>query len=370
MMRGSDEPGHPDLLIFVTVITLLSIGVIMVASASSVMAYDEYGDPYYFFKRQAIWAVLGIAAMIVTMNIDYRLWKRLAVPIAFGALFLLVVVLVPGIGKVVNGSRRWIGLGPVGVQPSEIAKLATVIGLSRYLSAKRGTMASFFSGLLPPLAVVGLVCGLILLEPDMGTAVAIALVSVVLLFIGGANFWHLVSLGVLASPGVWLLIAKEPYRMRRWTAFLNPWKDPLDSGFHIIQSLLALGSGGIFGLGLGRSRQKFHYLPEQHTDFIFAVLGEELGFIGAAGVVALFALFAWRGYKVALTAQDVFGSLLAAGITTMIAAQAALNIGVVSGCLPVTGMTLPFISSGGSSLTIMLAGVGILLNISRHCRVR
>ncbi|MCR4425744.1 MAG: putative lipid II flippase FtsW [Firmicutes bacterium] len=361
-----DRRGLPDLLIFMATLALLGTGIIMVFSASSVTAYHELGDPYYYLKRQSLWAAIGMVALVITMNVNYKVWAKFAVPMVVVSVLMLALVVVPGVGVLVAGSRRWLGFGPLRVQPSELSKLSLVIFLACYLSTSPERVRSFWRGIVVPLILVGVMAGLIMLEPDLGTTVAIGGVTWFMLLAAGANSAHLIGMAGLAVPAVLVLAWMEPYRWRRLTAFLRPWDDPLDSGFHIIQSLLALGSGGLVGLGLGFSRQKFYYLPEQHTDFIFAIIGEELGFIGTAGVVALYMLFAWRGFRTAMNAPDTFGSLLAAGVTIMVTLQAVINIGVVTGSLPVTGITLPLISSGGSSLVPMLAGIGILLNISRY----
>lgn len=356
----------PDVLLFAAVILLLGIGVIMVYSASQVTAYERLDDTFYYLKKQLIWALIGICAMVSVMKIDYWKYKKLAVPFLIIAFLLLLMVLLPGIGKTVKGAQRWLGVGALRIQPSEVIKLSLVIFMAYGLAKYRDRIRHFASGLLPFLAIMALACGLILLQPDLGTAVSLAGTVYVMLFAAGAKNKHLVYLALTGLVAVGLAIILEPYRMSRFLAFLDPWADPRGSGFHIIQSLYALGSGGLFGLGLGKSHQKFFYLPEQHTDFIFAVLGEELGFFGGALVIILFLIFVWRGFKVALSTQDSFASLLAVGITSMIALQAVINIGVVTGSLPVTGIPLPLISFGGSSLVFTLTGVGILLNISRY----
>ncbi|HHY63307.1 MAG: putative lipid II flippase FtsW [Bacillota bacterium] len=366
----NDRGGLPDLVIFVATLALLSIGIVMVFSASSVTAYHELGDPYYYLKRQSLWAIIGIAAMIMCMNIDYHVWERLAGLLMVLSLGALVLVLVPGVGIVVSGSRRWLGVESIRVQPSEFAKLSLVVFLASYLSASQARTKSFFRGFLLPMMIIGACSVLVLKEPDLGTAIGIAGVGWFMLFAGGSNMASLIATVAAAIPAVYLFARQDPVRLRRLTSFLDPWADPLDSGFHIIQSLLALGSGGLVGVGLGLSRQKFHYLPEQHTDFIFAVIGEELGFLGAASVVLLYMIFGLRGFRTSLNAPDSFGSLLAAGITIMVTLQAMMNIAVVSGMMPITGITLPLISSGGSSLVPMLAGIGILLNVSKHVNQR
>ncbi len=362
------EGGHKsaDYILFFTVLFLLGIGIIMVYSSSAVAAYANFHDSYYFLKRQIIWASVGVMTMLVTMNVDYNIWRKLAKPILFATLFLLILVLIPGLGRVVNGARRWLGFGSIYLQPSEIAKLGMVFFVSDALAQTQKKMTSFRHGLLPQLLILLVVFGLILKEPDLGTALSIGGTVFILLFAAGAKVSHLASLGAVSVLGIITAIFVEPYRMKRLLAFIKPWADPLDTGYHIIQSLYAIGSGGLFGVGLGRSREKFLYLPEPHTDFIFAILGEELGLIGTVTVIVLFFLFAWRGFRVAIASQDIYGSLLATGITIMIVLQALMNIAVVTASMPVTGIPLPFISFGGSALIFTLAGVGVLLNISKN----
>lgn len=338
----------------------------MVYSASAVSANVNFNDSYYFLKRQFIWAALGLLAMIFTMNIDYHIWRKLAKPIILITIVLLILVLIPGMGKVVNGARRWLGSGSIYIQPSEIAKLSMVLFTAYYLSSYQNKIQSFIKGVVPLLGMLAVIFGLILKEPDLGTALSIAGTVFVLLFIAGARIWHLTSLTAVGVAGIVVAILAEPYRLKRLIAFNDPWADPLDTGYHIIQSLYAIGSGGLFGVGLGRSREKFLYLPEPHTDFIFSILGEELGLIGTTTILVLFFLFAWRGFKIAMSATDVYGSILAAGLTTMILVQALMNIAVVTASMPVTGIPLPFLSFGGSALIFTMAGVGILLNISKR----
>lgn len=354
---------RPDPLIYIATIGLVAIGLVAVFSASYTTAMREFGDPYYYIKRQSVWAVISLAAMFAMQRIDYRLLRPLALPgllVAFGLLVLVVLI-----GVEVGGSRAWLDLGVMRFQPSEASKLAIINFMAAYVAFRKEGLRRFWSGLMPALAVLAIAFGLIMLEPDFGTAVAIAATVVIMLFAAGANLGHMIGIGLSGLPVLAFMVYTRPYRWRRITSFLDPWRDPLDSGWNVIQSLLAIGSGGLFGLGLGQGRQKFSYLPEQHTDFIFSVLGEELGFAGTMSVLALFFLLAWRGYRAGLRAPDLFGSMLAVGITTMLVFQAMLNIGVATGSLPVTGITLPFLSSGGSSLLASCTGVGILLNISK-----
>lgn len=300
------------------------------------------------------------------MQFDYTYLRRLAAPFLGVAIVLLILVLL--IGTTSRGSSRWLGIGSLSFQPSEIIKLAMVIFLANSLAQNRRYLNNLVQGIGPYLALMAFVCLLILAQPDLGTAVAVAGTTYLMLTVGGADKRYLALLAVLGVAAVGLAIAIAPYRMARFTAFLNPWADPQGNGWQTIQSLLAIGSGGLFGTGLGEGRQKLYYLPENHTDFIFAILSEELGFIGAAFVVILFLLLIWRGFQTAFKAPDTFGSLLAAGLTIMLSLQAFLNMGVVTGMLPVTGITLPLLSYGGSSLIFTLVGIGILLNISRYAR--
>lgn len=356
--------GRPDFLIFFATVTLLGLGIVMVFSSSSVAAAAEFNDGLYYLKRQAVWSFIGLVGMSFLMQVDYHRLKRWGVPALIIAVFLLGVVLVEGIGREGGGAQRWLRLGPLNVQPSEVAKLCTVLFLAGFLADRGEKIRNFWRGLFPPLVLLGGLFLMILKQPDLGTAVALAGTVGIMLFAAGADWRHLAGLGAMAVPVLWWAIMGETYRRNRFLAFLNPSADPLGAGYHIIQSLYAIGSGGLLGVGLGQSHQKFLYLPERHTDFIFAILGEELGFIGTLAVLALFFLLAWRGCRAAMLAPDRFGSLLAVGIIGMVTLQALVNIGVVTGSLPITGIPLPFISYGGSSLVFSLAGIGILLNIS------
>ncbi len=358
----------PDFILIIVTLTLLAVGLTMVYSASAIWAEYKFNDSFFFAKRQMLFAVVGIVALFFIMNIDYWTWRSWAKIIIIACFILLVLVLIPGIGIVRNGSRSWIGIGAFSIQPSEFMKIAMIVFLAKYLSERQKLITSFRKGLLPALGIVFLAFGFIMLQPDLGTGTVMVGTSIVMIFISGARISHFVSLGLLGLVGFAGLILSAPYRMKRITSFLDPWEDPLGSGFQIIQSLYAIGPGGLLGLGLGQSRQKFFYLPEPQTDFIFAILSEELGFIGGSFVILLFALLLWRGIRIALGAPDLFGSLLAVGIVAMIAIQVMINIGVVIGLMPVTGITLPFLSYGGSSLTLMLLAIGVLLNISRYSR--
>jgi cell division protein FtsW len=357
------KKGRPDLLIFFVTLILLAIGVIMVFSASYYDTLEK--DPYYYLRKQLTWAFLGIILMVIMMKIDYYRWKPY-IGFAFVAgLVLLVAVLFT---DPIKGSKRWINLGIVGIQPSELMKLCLIFLMALRLSRPGTDIKKLITGVGPYLAILGLVAFLIMLEPDLGTTLAIAGTVGIMLIAAGLRLLHA---GLLAFSGVAAVVAAilmDPTRMARITGWWNPWADTGDKGYQIINSLYALGSGGFFGMGLGNSRQKLDYLPEQNTDFIFAILGEELGFLGAFLVVVLFFVLAWRGYRIALTCPDSFGCFLAVGITTMIVLQAFMNMGVVSGLIPITGISLPFISYGGSSLLISMMGIGVLLNISRYTR--
>ena len=282
---------------------------------------------------------------------------------------LLVLVLVPPFGQSINGTRRWLRWGPISVQPTELAKLALVVYLADFLARRQAVIGNLWRGILPPLMVTGGVAGLVLLQPDLGSAVAIVGVVLCMIFVAGARLAHLGMIGGLAVPVVALAVYMAPYRLRRVLTFLDPWADPRGAGFQIIQSYLALGGGGFLGRGLGESKQKLFYLPEPHTDFIFAVLGEELGFLGALATVVLFGILLWRGIRIGLRVADPFGALVAFGVTALLVNQAVVNLGVVVGVFPTKGLPLPFVSSGGSSLLVAMAAVGLLLNVSQRAEV-
>ena len=355
-----------DYILLFAVLTLLVIGIIMIFSASSIRGEDLFNDSYYFLKKQLMFAVIGLIAMLIAAKMDYHFFKRYAKLILLFSIVLLVLVLIPGIGRKVGGSRRWLGIGSLGGQPSEVAKLALIIYIAQFYTRKNSMIKNFKKGILPILIVSGIIFFLILVEPDLGTAALLLGLVFIMLFANGAKIWHLLGMLAVSIPGIFWAIFREPYRKERFLAFLDPWSDPLDSGYHIIQSLLALGSGGLFGVGLGNSHQKFLYLPEPGTDFIFAIIGEELGFLATLLVLLLYLVIAWKGLKISYNTNDRFGSILAMGITVMIVVQAMLNIAVVTGSVPITGITLPFISYGGSSLVMFLFSVGILLNISKN----
>lgn len=357
-----------DKLLLLLVLLLTGSGLLMVASAGEVWGQFNYGNSFYFVQRQAIFAVAGIVVMLVCSRLDYRLLKEYSKPLLILAFLLLIAVLIPGVGMVRNGSQSWIGVGSLSFQPSEWMKMALVFFLAATLSERKKTLHLFWKGLFFPLSIIGAAFCLIMLQPDLGTAAVMGGTAFLLLFSAGAPIRFFVTIGVSAILGLIVLIASAPYRMKRITAYLDPWSDPLGSGFQIIQSLYAVGPGGLFGHGYGESRQKYYYLPEPQTDFIFAIWSEETGFIGAAWIILLFFLLIWRGVYIAMRIDDSFGMLLVFGLTAMISLQSFINLGVVIGLLPVTGVTLPFLSYGGSSLTMTLALAGIVLSASRHMR--
>ncbi|WP_273125380.1 stage V sporulation protein E [Metabacillus sp. HB246100] len=358
----------PDFILVILTLLLLTIGLIMVYSASAVWATYKFDDSFFFAKRQLLFAGVGVIAMFFLMNVDYWTWRTWAKMLVIICFFLLIAVLIPGIGMERNGSRSWIGVGAFSIQPSEFMKLAMIAFLAKFLSENQKKITSFKKGLIPSLGIVFLAFAMIMLQPDLGTGTVMVGTCIVMIFVSGARIIHFAWLGLAGLAGFVVLVLSAPYRIKRITSFLDPWEDPLGSGFQIIQSLYAIGPGGLFGLGLGQSRQKFFYLPEPQTDFIFAILAEELGFIGGSFILLLFGLLLWRGIRIALGAPDLYGSFLAIGIITMVAIQVMINIGVVTGLMPVTGITLPFLSYGGSSLTLMLMAIGVLLNVSRYSK--
>jgi cell division protein FtsW len=352
--------------LFGAALVLVSIGVVMVYSASAILAADRFGDPHYFLKRQLFWALLGLGGLWAALAVDYRVLERVALPLLGVAALLLVLVLVPAFGQAINGTRRWLRVGGVSFQPVELAKLAFVIYLARFLGRRGEAVQGFWGGAVPPAVIGGGLAALVLRQPDLGNSLTLLALAFTLLFLAGARPRHLLLLAAPALPLLAVAVYLAPYRWRRILAFLNPESDPRGSGFQIIQSFLAIGSGGLLGRGLGGSKQKLFYLPEPHTDFVFAVIAEELGLIGGVTVVALFMVLIWRGLRAGLRAPDRFGAYLALGLTTMLATEALVNLGVVTGSLPTKGLPLPFVSFGGSALFMTLLSTGILLNISQH----
>jgi len=337
----------------------------MIYSSSGIYAMQELGDKLYFLKRHVLFLCVGVGLALGTMSIDYRILQKYAKPILMGTLLLLIMVLIPGIGKESYGARRWFSVGSFYFQPSEFAKLSMLIYAADFLSRKQNKIRNFIKGFLPLMLVTGIIAGLILKQPDLGTAFLIGSVVFILIFIAGGRKKHMACLGVLALPVFYLFVYKVPYRWRRIITFLDPWQDSQGAGFQLTQSQIALGSGGLFGVGLGKSLQKLFYLPAAHTDFILSIIGEELGFIGSFTVIVLFICFIWQGARIAKRTMDPFGYYMAIGIVAMIGLQALINIGVSIGALPTKGLTLPFVSYGGSALVVNMISVGLLLNISR-----
>lgn len=357
---------NPDFFLLVVVTILVVIGIVMIYSASAIVALKDYKTPYYYLQRQLVWAAVGIAALWVGVKLDYRNYRHFAALILGLAVLLLLAVLTPPIGSLRAGVRRWIELGPLTFQPSEFAKPALIVFLAHVLVKKKEQLQKSVAALAPELIILALCLLLIMFEPDLGTAVTLGTTIAALLFVGGIKKRDLLLAAFFALPAVVYSIAQHPYQKARVLSFIDPWKDPFGSGFQVIQSFLALGRGGMLGLGPAASRQKLFFLPAPHTDFVLAVIGEELGFAGLALVIALFGLLLWRGMRIALRAPDLFGTYLAFGLTFAIFLQAVLNAGVVAGLLPTKGMTMPFLSYGGTSLVVSLAAIGILLNISQN----
>ena len=357
-----------DFTLMLTVLTLVVIGIIMVFSSSHYYALSKMGDSYHFLKRELIWAGLGFVSMLATMNFNYKKYKKIAVIGYFFSLILLILVLTP-LGIEYNGAKRWLGVGSITIMPGEISKICAIFFVASFLSQKPERIKSFFQGVLPCLLIIGIYAALILKQPNLSTAVTIAVIIASMMFVTGMRWIHVAAMGFAGVAALILMIIAEPYRMRRLVGFLDPFSDPQDTGYQVIQSLLALGSGGLFGVGLGKSVQKYLYIPEPQNDFIFAVIGEELGFVGCTTVIILFLLLIWRGIRIAINAPDLFGCLIATGIITMVAVQVIINIAVATSSMPVTGIPLPFISWGGNSLALFMAAMGVLLNISRHSKL-
>ena len=353
-----------DNSILLLAVCLTCLGVVMVFSSSSIMAVRAHADSLYFLKRQGLFALAGFGMLALTARFDYHHFRKLAVPILFFCILLLVLVLVPGLGRKVGGAARWLPVGGFSFQPAEMAKLGLVIFMAHSLAKKKEKVKDFRIGFLPYMALLVLLLALLLAQPDLGSALTLAVVAVMMLLVAGTRLLFLFGTAVVALPFLYVLIMNVEYRRQRVMAFLNPWDDPSNSGFQIIQSWIAFGSGGAFGKGLGESKQKLFYLPEAHTDFIFSVVGEELGFIGVIVIAAMFLLLVVRGLRAALHAPDEFGCYLAFGMSLLLGLEAFANMAVVMGMVPTKGMALPFLSYGGSSLLMSLVAVGIILNVS------
>lgn len=362
-LRKRQDHGYDSILTF-AVLGLLTFGLVMVYSASSALAAKSYGTDIYFFKKQMGFALLGGVALVVLRNVPYELYRRIAYPILLAALICLGLVFAPMIGVEVGGATRWLRAGPVNFQPSEFARLAVIIYLAYSMAGKSEKMTDFSVGIVPHVAVTAVVAGLFYFQPDFGSAVLLVAVAGLMLFVGGARISHLLVMAVASAPFVCLLMLNSAYRLRRILTFLNPWEHQASDGYQIIHSLMAFGTGGVSGVGLGSGYQKLFYLPEPHTDFVFSVLGEELGLVGVCVVLVLYSLLIWRGLAVARRTTDLFGRYLAFGIISAIGLQAIVNMAVTMGLLPTKGLALPFLSYGGSSLLFNMAAMGILANIA------
>ena len=353
-----------DPLLLVAVLALVSLGLVMVYSASAIMAQEKLGDSFHFFKRQLVGAGLGFVAMAVAMKLGYRRMARLAYPLLILCLLTLVLVLVPHVGTVVGGARRWIRLPGFSLQPAEFAKFSWVVYLAYSLAKKREKVATFSVGFLPHLMMAGLLVVLCMAQPDFGSSVCLLFLLFVMLFAAGTKVSYLVGSFLVALPIGYHAVASSPYRLKRILAFMDPWAHRHDIGYQVAQSLMSVGSGGFFGLGLGESRQKLFFLPEAHTDFIFSIIGEELGLLGVGLTVFLYGVILWRGFRAALNASEPFGTYLGLGLTSLIGFQAVVNMSVAMGLAPTKGLTLPFVSYGSSSLGMMMAASGLLLSLS------
>jgi cell division protein FtsW len=357
-----------DGVVFYTTMLLVFIGIIMVFSASFIQSKFKLDDSYYFLKRNLIYAVLGFIAMMFTAKLDYRFWDKNSKKLGIIVIALLIMVLSP-LGKSINGAQRWLGVGGLTIQPAELAKFATIVITAKLIEKKYDDIKSLTKGVLPLLIMPGIFFTLIILQPNLSTAGTVILVTFVMIFVAGMDMKIVYTMFGAGVALFGVMVAAAPYRLARVTSFLDPFKDPLGAGYQVIQGLYALGSGGLFGLGLGKSRQKYFYIPEPQNDFIFAIIGEELGLIGCAIVIMLFVLLVYRCIRIAIRCSDVFSCMLVVGIGGQIGIQAALNIAVATSSMPVTGVALPFISYGGTSLIIFMAAVGIVLNVSKHVKM-
>ena len=365
-MKSASQEKKPDLILLLVTLLLVTIGTVMIYSSSSILAMERFRDGQFFLKKQILSLFLGLMVMVLMTRIPYYKLRKLAWPGIVVSAVLLLAILIPPLGIRAGGAVRWLNLGVFSFQVSELAKVALILFLAHFLTQKANHLREISQGLLIPFGITGVIMGLILLQPDFGTTVIIAVITLMMIYLAGGRIVHLVGIATLFLPvAVWLLLYKS-YRLVRLMAFLDPWKDPRDSGFQIIQSLIAFGSGGAFGVGIGDGMQKLFYLPEPHTDFILSVIAEESGFIGVGLILFLYVILIVRGFQISLRAPDLFGNLLAAGLTMLIALEAFINIAGVTGLIPIKGLALPFLSYGGTSLMMSLIAVGILLNISAY----
>lgn len=355
-----------DVRLLFAVLFLVGIGIVMVYSASSAVALEKFGSGTYFLKRQALFSLIGIVILVLFSHVPFRIYRPLAYPLLILAMLSLTLVHVPGLGWSAGGALRWIRIGPVTFQPVEAARLALIVYLAYSLSKKQEILKEFSVGFVPHLLILMLLSIPLILQPDFGSAVIFGALTWLMMFVGGVPLRHLLSAFLLLLPAAYYLMVSEAYRLRRLISFLDPWQYPADEGYQIIHSLMAFGTGGFWGAGIGKGYQKLFYLPEPHTDFIFAVIGEELGFLGVAFILGLYALVLWRSIRIARNCDDDFGMLMAVGITFALALQVSINMGVCLGLLPTKGLTLPFLSYGGTSLLLNMIGIGILMNIGSH----
>ncbi len=354
-----------DKWLFTATLLLVCTSVVMVYSASAVVAMERHADPYYFLAKQGTWALLGLFLVSLVMRIDYRHYRQPA--IVWTALAVVAIALVAALfGRPVKGATRWLNFGPLGIQPSEMAKIVVIIFVAALLERRMDRIDQPAHTLVPVGVVLAVIVGLILAEPDLGTSVSVVMIAAVMVFAAGISYRYVVGLVLASIPAFYLLVMTSDYRRRRVEAFLDPWADSLGDGWQAVQSMIAVGTGGVFGRGLMGGLQKLFYLPEPHNDFIYAVIAEEMGFVGATVVLVCFCVIAWRGLRTAMRAPDRFGAFLAIGLTTMVTFQAFINISVVLGMAPTKGIPLPFVSYGGSSLLINLIGMAMLLNVSQH----
>jgi cell division protein FtsW len=364
MNPKSSSPVRFDLALLAPVIALVVLGLVMVYSSSAITAQEKLGDSFHYLKRQVMAAGVGLVVMVLAMRIGYRKFALLAYPLLFASVGALVLVLMPGIGSTIGGARRWIRGPGFSLQPAELVKFAWVVYLAFSLAKKAEKVTRFTIGFVPHLLMMGLLVALCMAEPDFGSSVALIFILFVLLFVAGAKLSYLVGSVLLGIPIAYHAIASSPYRMQRVLGFLDPWAHRHDVGYQVAESLISIGSGGLLGLGLGDGRQKLFFLPEAHTDFIFAMVGEELGLVGVAVVISLYGMIIWRGIRASLAASEPFGTYLGVGLTSLIAFQAILNMCVAMGLVPTKGLTLPFVSYGGTSLVVMMGSAGVLLSIS------
>jgi len=347
-------------------IVLVCVGIVMIYSTSAIYAYENLGDSAYYLKRHLLYVLFGLFFSILVMSVDYERLRQLAKPLLLVSIFLLMVLLLPGVGRQIGGARRWFRIGGFSFQPSELVKFAMIVYTADFLVRKKEYLNSFFHGFLPVLCMLLLISGLILIQPDLGTTIAIFAICFIMFFVGGIKLTHMLSVILCSLPLMYVLVFSVPYRRNRILSFLNPWSDPQGHGFQIIQSLVALGSGGFWGAGLGQGKQKLLYLPAAYTDFIFSIIGEELGFLGTAAIVVLLILFLIQATKISLKANDSFGQLLCFGLISCLVIETIVNIGVVTSLLPTKGLPFPFISYGGTSLIFNMIYVGLILNIGRN----